>query len=576
MAVNRINILWGVLIGVGGLALGAWFVGQKIQSPAEVAARAAPPSPSPILVPIEQRVLSSDVVTRGTVRFGLPQSVSLAPSVLKGSAGLIATLPPPNTQFEEGEVVLTASGRPVFMLQGRRPTYRDISPGTSGEDVRQLEEALARLGFDPGSVDGVYDEKTADAVGRWYRAKGWEPFGPTREQIAAVRALERDRADAMRNRLAAETALATAQQAAAAARAVGEQAIRQATLENVVRSDDRRRLSDAQTGDPLTVDAERARAEHAQRAAEADVAAQIAERALIVLDPRQTETQREVANAKLEVARAARRKARAEGDLAVQTAERDASLAPERARVAEAALRSARLEGDKNVRAALDQQKLAEFDLKVASERAAQLAGELDLARRKLGLQVPADEVVFMPSLPARLHEVAGAIGGSATGKVLSVTDNQLSIDSQLPIEAAPLVRPGMKVAIDEQALGVRASGTVETVASTPGTLGVDGYHFYLGIRVDSTPIKLEGFSVRLTIPIGTTKGAVIAVPVSALSLAADGTSRVQVERGDNREYVTVQPGLSVGGYVEVTADDGRLTPGQLVVVGYKMVEPGS
>ena len=72
------------------------------------------------------------------------------------------------------------------------------------------------------------------------------------------------------------------------------------------------------------------------------------------------------------------------------------------------------------------------------------------------------------------------------------------------------------------------------------------------------------------------TKGAVIAVPVSALSLAADGTSRVQVERGGNLEYVTVQPGLSVGGYVEVTADDGRLTPGQLVVVGYKMVEPGS
>jgi len=113
-------------------------------------------------------------------------------------------------------------------------------------------------------------------------------------------------------------------------------------------------------------------------------------------------------------------------------------------------------------------------------------------------------------------------------------------------------------------------------VASRPGTLGVDGYHCYLGIRVDSTPIKLDGFSVRLTIPIGTTKGAVIAVPVSALSLAADGTSRVQVERGGNLEYVTVQPGLSVGGYVEVTADDGRLTPGQLVVVGYKMVEPGS
>src|SRR5262249_41858816 len=160
--------------------------------------------------------------------------------------------------------------------------------------------------------------------------------------------------------------------------------------------------------------------------------------------------------------------------------------------------------------AALDQQKLAEFDIKVANDRHAQQMAELELARRKLGLQVPADEIVFMPSLPARLHEITAAIGSNATGKVLSVTDNQLSIDSQLPIESAPLVKPGMKVAIDEQALGIRASGTVETVASTPGTSGVDGYHFYMGIRVDSTPVKLDGFSVRLTIPIETTKGAVI------------------------------------------------------------------
>jgi multidrug efflux pump subunit AcrA (membrane-fusion protein) len=155
----------------------------------------------------------------------------------------------------------------------------------------------------------------------------------------------------------------------------------------------------------------------------------------------------------------------------------------------------------------------------------------------------------------------------------MSVTDNQLSIDSQLPIEAAPLVRPGMKVAIDEQALGIKATGVVETVATTPGTRGVDGYHFYLGVRVESTPVLLAGFSVRLTIPIETSKGAVTAVPTSAVSLAADGTSRVLVDRGGRQEYVTVQPGLSTGGYVEVSTPDGRLAPGQLVVVGYKAAE---
>ena len=81
-------------------------------------------------------------------------------------------------------------------------------------------------------------------------------------------------------------------------------------------------------------------------------------------------------------------------------------------------------------------------------------------------------------------------------------------------------------------------------------------------------------FSVRLTTPIETSKGAVTAVPTSAVSLAADGTSRVLVDRGGKQKYVTVQPGLSTGGYVEVKTPDGRLAPGQLVVVSYKAAEP--
>src|SRR5262249_240427 len=125
-----------------------------------------------------------------------------------------------------------------------------------------------------------------------------------------------------------------------------------------------------------------------------------------------------------------------------------------------------------------------------------------------------------------------------------------------------------------EQALGIKASGVVDTVAATPGTRGVDGYHFYLGVRVESTPVALAGFSVRLSIPIETTKGQVIAGPTSAGSLAAGGASRVPVDRGGGGEYGSVQPGLSTGGYVEVNAPDGRLAAGQMVVVGYKTAEP--
>ena len=50
--------------------------------------------------------------------------------------------------------------------------------------------------------------------------------------------------------------------------------------------------------------------------------------------------------------------------------------------------------------------------------------------------------------------------------------------------------------------------------------------------------MERAGFSLRLTIPIESTDGVVTAVPISAVSLAADGTSRVQVENEGALEYV--------------------------------------
>ncbi len=467
--------------------------------------------------------------------------------------------------------MLTASGRPVFVLQGKIPAYRDLVPGLSGNDVRQLEQGLERLGFDPGPIDGTYDERTSAAVAQWYTSVGFEPFGPTRDQLAKVRTLEQDWGDARKRKVAAAAAAAAAALAVESARATADHNNRVAAAELAARRADWRRLTvTPKQGTPLAVEAARAIAEYNNRAAAAEVAAQVAERALVVLDPRQLETARAAADAKLELARAAERKTQLEGELAVQAAERDAKLAPGQFRLAEAAVKSARLEGEKAVGAALDAQKVAELEAKLTADRAARLAADLDIAKRKLGVQVPTDEIVFVPALPVRVEEVTALVGHEARGPVMSVTDNQLAIDSSLPLDAAPLVKPGMPVAIDEQALGIKATGVVARVAKTPGTRGVDGYHIYFEVRVDKTPTRLEGFSLRLTIPIESTKGAVTAVPLSALSLAADGTSRVQVENDGALEYVVVEPGLSADGFVEVTPVDGTLAAGQLVVVGYE------
>ena len=465
---DRQHILVLSLILVALLSVVSWLAGSRIQSPAEAAARTAPPTPSPILVPVEERILTSDIITRGTARFGLPQSISLAPSPLKPDAGVISTLPVRGDQLNEGEVLLTASGRPVFLLQGDIPAYRDLVSGLSGEDIRQLEAALKRLKFDPGPVDGVYNEKTSAAVADWYASAGFVSFGPTEEQLVNIRSLENELALAINEKIAAEDALALA---------------------------------------PLAVEAARAQAAYEVVAASGS----------------------------------ARTAAQLTGEIAIQSAE-DAEIAAER-------------------------------EVERLTHLVDQLTADLEAARRKADSPVPIDEIVFIPALPVRVEEINAEIGDAASGPVIVVTNNQLAIDSSLPLAESLLVKPGMTVAIDEPDLGLQATGVVSRVANTPGTDGVDGYHIYFEVLVDETPVTLEGFSLRLTIPVESTGGAVTVVPISALFLAADGTSRVQVDNKGNLEFVVVDPGLSAGGFVEVTPVEGTLSAGQLVLVGYEKSE---
>ncbi len=52
----------------------------------------------------------------------------------------------PGTRVESGGQVLELSGRPVFVLAGTTPSYRDLAVGGTGDDVAQLQRGLAALG----------------------------------------------------------------------------------------------------------------------------------------------------------------------------------------------------------------------------------------------------------------------------------------------------------------------------------------------------------------------------------------------------------------------------------------------
>jgi peptidoglycan hydrolase-like protein with peptidoglycan-binding domain len=529
-------ILGAILIaGVAG-----WLARSSIHSPAELAARTAPPDASAILVPAEERVLSSDIVTRGTARFGSPQELYLSPSALKPEGGIVARLPLPGTELREGDVVLTTSGRPVFLLVGERPSFRDLGPGMTGEDARQLEEALARLGFDPGTVDGVYDDATGAAVAEWYSLAGFSAFQASAAQLEAIRTLNADSNSTQIELIGAQDALSTAQAALNSARAANARAVQA--------------LTDAQTAVTTAV----AIAAANNGAAAAEVASK--QHALDKLRAAGDTPVEEIAAAQAELSLA-----QAVAEVARVTGEGDV----EAARSAERAASSDVISTSNDIRAAEAAVRNANAALVVRQRQSDLASSELGRATAQAGVQVPADEVIFLTTAPVRVSEVTVAAGAPVSGALMKVTNAVVAVDGALRLEEATLAKAGMVVQIDEPDLNINATGVISRVAESPGTNGVDGFHVYFEVLVDGAPPSLVGTSVRLTVPVESTGGAVLAVPVSAVTLSVDGSSRVQRQRNGTLEFVTVDPGLSAQGYVEVTPVQGELNAGDLVVIGF-------
>jgi Putative peptidoglycan binding domain len=525
---------------VGVLLAGAvgWVAGTQISSPAEVASRTAPPVAAPILVPAEEKVLSTDIVTRGTARFGSPQQLSLASSGLKTRPGVAARLPAAGTELKEGDLMFTSSGRPVFLLTGNQPSFRDLGPGIDGEDVRQLEEALVRLGHDPGPVDGVYDAATGNGVANWYRSKGFTPFTASAEQLAAVRALETDGNNSQIDVISARDAVVTEESALDAARAAHSRAIG---------------ISDSAL---LTVQAETAVANANNKAAATTVNARQANLNTLKASGA-TEAEIAAAEVELAIGQANIEVVRATGDRDVSNA--NVAVVTARADVASALVDLRRAE-----RALAN----ANATLVVRERQASLISSDLANARLQAGIQVPADEVIFVSSPPVRVSEVVVRQDQGAS-PLITVTNAVVAVDGSLKLEEAFLATAGMKVLIDEPDLGIKATGVVSRVADTPGTNGVDGFHVYFETVVDGAPASLVGASVRLTVPVESTGGSVLAVPVNAVTLAADGSSRIQRNNDGNLEYVIVEPGLSADGFVAVRPVDSSLSAGDLVVIGF-------
>ena len=499
------RIVGAAVVATAVLAAGGgWVAGRSISSPMQAAARTAAPAASAILVPVEERLLTSDVVTRGTARFGSPQKLTVTASSLKTNAGTVSDIAVPGAVLDEGAVALTASGRPLFVLVGRRPLSRDLGPGMTGDDVLQLETALARLGFDPGPVDGLYDQGTEAGVSALYAKAGFAAFTATDDQLAQVRAREAELATTRNDNLSAAANVDAAAAAVSSAQAALDDATARVALA------------------PAAVERARAHAETQNRSAAADVSAARAALAAVraAVQPPATAAELAAADRDLTVALAAADAARLTGEREIADAEASVAGAQRDVFAQSAAVDAAR-----------SAQGTAAAALTSRSQLSTLAEQEADLARRRAGVQVPADELVFVATGPVRVSESLLGKGDPVLGVAMQVTDAVVSVDAGLALSDIGLVKAGMAVRIEEPDLGISAEGVVKQLAPGPGTNGVDGFHVYFETSVAAPPPNLVGASVRLTIAVESSGGPVLAVPVSALSLAPDGTSRLQRQR---------------------------------------------
>jgi peptidoglycan hydrolase-like protein with peptidoglycan-binding domain len=119
-----------------------------------------------VTVPVERGTLTSELRLNASLDYG--DSAELPAAV-----GVITALPTPGQIVESGHAVYEADGRPVILLQGERPIWRELAEGMDdGQDVVQLEANLARLGFFGREPDTRFDRSTTDAVTRWQKHLG--------------------------------------------------------------------------------------------------------------------------------------------------------------------------------------------------------------------------------------------------------------------------------------------------------------------------------------------------------------------------------------------------------------------
>lgn len=170
---GRRRFLAGLVAGAVTMAVAGLIASRWIKSPQEVAADAQQPRATVITAVVQRQVLRATIAIRGTVSRGRLIGVdAVAP---QGTDKAVVTRMPVSAgqRVTPGQVLAEIDGRPIFVLRGVLPAYRDLRFGDTGPDVAQLQASLRGLGYGDLDPSGRFGSGTAAALHAFYAAIGY-------------------------------------------------------------------------------------------------------------------------------------------------------------------------------------------------------------------------------------------------------------------------------------------------------------------------------------------------------------------------------------------------------------------
>jgi len=145
-----------VLVALAVAAAASFGLGGRDDRPA-----AHPRTGPAATTTVTRQTLVQAVTLTGRLGYGDPVPLTSA------ATGTVTWLPASGTLVKRGGVLLRADDRPVVLLYGAIPSYRDLAEPAKGADVRQLKRNLAALGYRGFTLDEDFSAATTAAVKRW-------------------------------------------------------------------------------------------------------------------------------------------------------------------------------------------------------------------------------------------------------------------------------------------------------------------------------------------------------------------------------------------------------------------------